>query len=244
MVWKEQRILLDGHNRYRFCTKHNITYRTVEVSLPDMGAAKVWMINNQLGRRNLTPGEESFLRGERYRLERQKEGGDRKSLPQKEEVIKGETRQRLADQYKVSKSTIERDAAYADDINAIATAIGAHPIEVVAKTKGKLGRKETRVVATLAKEHPQMAAKVMETIAEAEMPKAAKTAAQQAIEDIQVHGDIQRATLQRTQEERARPDSANRRVEQSIQRVLVDALQAEAQSIFRRYTREGVEELT
>jgi hypothetical protein len=59
-------------------------------------------------------------------LEKQKHGGDRKSIPQKEELTKVETRQRLAEQYKVSKATIERDASYAADINTIAAVTDHH----------------------------------------------------------------------------------------------------------------------
>ncbi|MFC1835609.1 hypothetical protein ACFL2Q_12875 [Thermodesulfobacteriota bacterium] len=48
-------ILLDGHNRLRICRESNIPYRTaeIEVELEDRDAAKVWIIQNQFGRRNL-----------------------------------------------------------------------------------------------------------------------------------------------------------------------------------------------
>ena len=46
-------ILVDGHNRYRIAQEHDINYVTVEKEFADMNAVKVWMINNQFGRRNL-----------------------------------------------------------------------------------------------------------------------------------------------------------------------------------------------
>jgi N6-adenosine-specific RNA methylase IME4 len=46
-------ILVDGHNRYRIAQEHHINYVTVEKEFADMNAVKVWMINNQFGRRNL-----------------------------------------------------------------------------------------------------------------------------------------------------------------------------------------------
>jgi hypothetical protein len=68
------------------------------------------MIDNQLGRRNLSEAQIKLLRGRRYNLEKQAVGANqhtRKSLPQIEGAT-AETATRLADQYRVSKATIER----------------------------------------------------------------------------------------------------------------------------------------
>ncbi len=46
--------LLDGHNRYAICQKHGIEFRTQAIQLQDEDAAKVWIIRNQFGRRNIT----------------------------------------------------------------------------------------------------------------------------------------------------------------------------------------------
>jgi N6-adenosine-specific RNA methylase IME4 len=49
-------ILIDGHNRYEICTKHGLVFSIVEKEFADSGTAKLWMIDNQNGRRNLTDG--------------------------------------------------------------------------------------------------------------------------------------------------------------------------------------------
>jgi hypothetical protein len=49
-------ILIDGHNRYEICTKHGLPFSILEKDFTDSGAAKIWMIDNQNGRRNLTDG--------------------------------------------------------------------------------------------------------------------------------------------------------------------------------------------
>ena len=54
-VWAGHGILLDGHNRMAICQAHSVPYSVVEIDLPDRSAARVWVRNNQLGRRNLTP---------------------------------------------------------------------------------------------------------------------------------------------------------------------------------------------
>ena len=46
--------LIDGHNRYAICQKHGIEFDTKSIQLADEDAAKVWIIRNQFGRRNIT----------------------------------------------------------------------------------------------------------------------------------------------------------------------------------------------
>lgn len=51
VVWKD--ILLDGYHRHEICTDNNIEFKTIELQFEDKAAAKIWMINHQLGKRNL-----------------------------------------------------------------------------------------------------------------------------------------------------------------------------------------------
>lgn len=80
-------ILIDGHNRYRIAQEHDMNYETLEKEFEDLNAVKIWMVNNQLGRRNL----QDFVRGELFSIieeilkqkgndEKSKAGGDKKSL--------------------------------------------------------------------------------------------------------------------------------------------------------------------
>jgi DNA-binding XRE family transcriptional regulator len=47
--------LLDGHNRYAICSQHGIPFQTVEkAGLKTKADVKIWMIENQMGRRNTT----------------------------------------------------------------------------------------------------------------------------------------------------------------------------------------------
>jgi N6-adenosine-specific RNA methylase IME4 len=51
IVWKG--ILVDGHNRYEISQKYNLKFKTQEKKFERKTDALLWMINNQLGRRNL-----------------------------------------------------------------------------------------------------------------------------------------------------------------------------------------------
>jgi DNA modification methylase/ParB-like chromosome segregation protein Spo0J len=58
VVWNGY--LVDGHNRYAIANKYSLEYKTVSKEFKDGNEAKLWMILNQFGRRNLN----SYQRGE------------------------------------------------------------------------------------------------------------------------------------------------------------------------------------
>ena len=59
VVWGN--ILVDGHNRYEICKKHGIAFRTERKDFADRDEAKIWIIKNQFGRRNLPSYERARL---------------------------------------------------------------------------------------------------------------------------------------------------------------------------------------
>ena len=67
-------ILVDGHNRHGICLKHNLNFKIHLISFDSLKEIRDYMINNQLGRRNLIPEQASYLRGLRYNTEKQEKG--------------------------------------------------------------------------------------------------------------------------------------------------------------------------
>lgn len=53
--------IIDGHNRYNICEEHGIKFKTVEREFASRDAAKIWIIENQFGRRNLSKYDRSVL---------------------------------------------------------------------------------------------------------------------------------------------------------------------------------------
>src|SRR6185295_11956112 len=49
LVWKEQGILLDGHNRKEIGDALGIGYRVKELNFPDRTSALIWMCYHQFG---------------------------------------------------------------------------------------------------------------------------------------------------------------------------------------------------
>ncbi|MFA7122374.1 MAG: hypothetical protein WC277_12905, partial [Bacilli bacterium] len=60
-VWKGHSILIDGHNRHSICTKHGISFEITELEFATRDDVIIWIIKNQLGRRNLAPFARSEL---------------------------------------------------------------------------------------------------------------------------------------------------------------------------------------
>ena len=117
VVWKEKGIIVDGHNRYDICTKNGVPYRVFEKSFTDRDEVILWIIDNQLGRRNLTPEQISLLRGQRYNRTKGQQGGDHKSKYQNDTLI--DTAAVLASQYGVSVPTIKRDGQFAQAVDTL-----------------------------------------------------------------------------------------------------------------------------
>jgi len=132
-VWRKDEttlLLVDGHNRYEIIRKieqetgERIDYRLNYLELPDFEAVKDWMLVTQLGRRNLTAEQRSYLRGLRYEREKKKISNAEGRNQYRKEVVRQNdeqpTHHKLAKEYNVSPKTIERDAEFAKGIEVIA----------------------------------------------------------------------------------------------------------------------------
>lgn len=58
-VWNG--ILIDGHNRFEIAESHRLEYKTEEMEFSSREDVKLWIIKNQLGRRNLSAYDRSVL---------------------------------------------------------------------------------------------------------------------------------------------------------------------------------------
>lgn len=53
--------LIDGHNRYEICTKHNIPFKTIQKDFKSRDEVILYMIDTQFARRNLSSGNKILL---------------------------------------------------------------------------------------------------------------------------------------------------------------------------------------
>jgi protein gp37 len=181
LVWVEKDVLLDGHNRYAVCRKHGFPYEIDYISLSDMDAAHLWMVNEHLGRRNFTDEQKSYWRGKQYEWGKQKHGGDRASG----QNAHLKTSQQIAKQHHVDESTIRRNAKFAQNVDAIASAAGDDAKDAILRGDVKITRQEVQKVAEIAKAQPQAAKNVLREIKTAAKPQQVKQIVQEASRQLQ-----------------------------------------------------------
>jgi flagellin-specific chaperone FliS len=120
-VWKTEdsrHILLDGHTRYKICADHNRRYTIINVRLASREHAKLWILQHQAGRRNLTDDQRAIVWNE-IREQRSKiasEEGAAKARAAKADSVeltesekpKRDTRAEVAREAKLSESKLRR----------------------------------------------------------------------------------------------------------------------------------------
>ena len=117
-------ILIDGYNRYKICSRHNIPFRTVEKEFASREEVIIWIISNQISRRNLTSVQLSYFRGLHYKADKKLHGSSDRFFENNpsahfEHLESGSTASRLAEQYRVSRETIKRNEKLAETLTAI-----------------------------------------------------------------------------------------------------------------------------
>lgn len=125
-------ILIDGHNRFRICQAHQLNFNIQLLSFSSLKEVKDYMIDLQLGRRNLTPQQASYFRGLRYNNEKTERGKYDRITDEglinvddyfESKRVKVSTASKLSEEYKVSPATIRRDAEFAEGLGKLSTSL-------------------------------------------------------------------------------------------------------------------------
>ena len=143
VVWRRdgQLVLLDGHHRYQIAQRHGLAFGVKQLDLPDLTAAKLWVIRNQLGRRNLTPAEVSYYRGLEYLEEKGPRGRprlDEKSV----QNAHFKSREAVASRHGVDPVTVHRDAQFARALDRLADLAGDEVRGAVLSREAKLSKED------------------------------------------------------------------------------------------------------
>jgi N6-adenosine-specific RNA methylase IME4 len=111
-----RQLLVDGHNRYEICQQHGIAYQSVSLNGSEpwtRDTVKIWILTNQLGRRNLVPFQRTELAlaladaftAQAKERQRQSKGRGQKGPSILTDLNRGEARQALAKAARVSDGT-------------------------------------------------------------------------------------------------------------------------------------------
>jgi hypothetical protein len=145
-------VLIDGHNRHKICTTYNVDFKIHLVQFKTRFEARNWMINNQLGRRNLSKEQQAFLRGSRYNSE--KSQGQRTDLSS-DGKPKESTAKRIAKEYNVDEKTIRRDAKFAEGMDIIGKSNPELKQEIL-KGKVKVNKSHVQKLGEVAKDSDEV----------------------------------------------------------------------------------------
>ncbi len=127
-----------GHNRYQICSNHNIEFEAIEYEFGSEEDVIDWIIDNQLGRRNLDPTQASILRGKQYN--RLKKGNGERGPGKLDQNDPASTAELLADKHGVSSPTIKRDGQFAEAVEALEIEhdVFTHEIDAPKRTSSRL----------------------------------------------------------------------------------------------------------
>ena len=182
--WRGEDILLDGHNRFSICTKHSLTYAVIELEFGNREDAMNWMILNQVGRRNLSPEQLSYLRGKLYLNHKKSHGGNRNPSGRKGKESSGKndpssqsyprklkTSENFAKELKVSEKTVRNNANFAEAVDSIEQQIGTAAKQKILQRGTNIPKKDITKLAAIAERRPDVAAQIIESGSSAQIQK-------------------------------------------------------------------------
>ncbi len=172
IVWNET--IIDGHNRWKIIKEHwdvlKDSFRIKKMTFADKWAAFDWMFRKQLGRRNLTEGQKSYLIGKMYETRKQKKGGNHGN--QYSKVAKGQnvplpdkktnsndTATSIGKEFGMTARSVKRAEKFAKGVDAL--------MEVSADAARKVLNDESSATNAQIMGIPQMESKAIEEIAQA-----------------------------------------------------------------------------
>ena len=121
VVWNDT--IIDGHHRWAIIQKHpEIPYTIKEIEFVDEWDALAWMLERQIGQRNMTDEQMSYSIGKLYEAKKKTRGGDRKSKVQIDTLIsKGfdNTAQEVASSSGVAEATVKRDGHFSKAVDTL-----------------------------------------------------------------------------------------------------------------------------
>lgn len=155
-------ILIDGHNRHKICTKHNLPFKTVNKEFDTREDVKNWIINNQLGRRNVTPEQRDYMLGKLYKEKKCNPVDNLKQNSPSGNSCRSVTAiDSLTKSFKVAERTVRNAEKFAEAVDAIAGNCGDDIREKILTREIPVTKKD---VVDIACHSPEVQQKVVKAI--------------------------------------------------------------------------------
>lgn len=116
LIVDETNTIIDGHNRYEICTKHNIPFNVVVRHFDSRDDIIVFICRNQIGRRNLNKDTMNYIIGVMYNHDKCKVGGKRDDGCQNDN-LPTRTTERIAKELGIGVHTVHRAGKFASAVD-------------------------------------------------------------------------------------------------------------------------------
>lgn len=125
----EKNWILDGHNRFEIANELGLKFKTEQVELESEHEARLWILENQLGKRNLTPDEFTLFVGQLYN---ESKGQERSPDGQfGHSVDPQNTAENIGKEHGVSEHTVRRAGKTAEFVDSL-----SQPLQLQIKARG------------------------------------------------------------------------------------------------------------
>ena len=166
--------IVDGHNRWKIICNHwdrlKDRFRIREVDFPDKWAAFDWMYRKQLGRRNLTEAQRTYMIGKLYearkntaafkRNQHTERGAGQSDQHQNSHKERDETAGAIGKEFGVGRRTVRRASEFAKGVDML-KAISTDAAEKVLKGEADVTKADIRDIQNLAPESVEELAKAI-----------------------------------------------------------------------------------
>lgn len=170
VVWNG--VIVDGHNRWKIVQEHpEITYKVREMNFADKWAAFDWMYKNQLGRRNLTDAQRTYLLGKLYEARKHSHGAEPGGRGnQYTEVVRAQSghiptrvSEQIAHEQGVSHNQVKRAEHFAQGVDTVRT-VSPETADNILNGKIKVIKHDVAEIAQAAKVTPEIVPSMVEQI--------------------------------------------------------------------------------
>ena len=105
--------IVDGYHRHDICRQLGIPCPSRKIAFADRQAAKKWIIENQLARRNLTDIQRAYLIGQEYHAIKQPCGGRKEDRPN------GSSKRAVGRKHGIAHMTVARHATFSKAVDSL-----------------------------------------------------------------------------------------------------------------------------
>lgn len=168
VVWDG--VLVDGHNRWKVIQERpEVEWRIREMDFPDKWAAFDWMYKNQLGRRNLTDEQRTYMIGKMYEARKKSVGEHKGNQHSNLECAQSEhipnqklTRvsEQIAKEIGIGKETVKRAEKFAKGVDKLRE-MNPEAADMVLNSKADITKMEVQQISRMQPDEVQEQAEII-----------------------------------------------------------------------------------